>query len=166
MVNETDNPCDTDGAAHSFDLVLERIIDAPPEMIFRAWTEPELIKQWLAPKPWTITDAVCDPRPGGLTQFTMRSPDGQEFPNTGVFLEVIPNRRIVSTDGLTPDWKPAGQPFMVSRIELEPLPDGRTKYTATAHHWNEATKKQHEEMGFHDGWGQCADQLAELVKTF
>ena len=95
----------------------------------------------------------------------MRSPDGQAFPNSGVFLEVIPNRRIVSTDGLTPDWKPAGQPFMVSRIELEPLPDGRTKYTATAHHWNEATMKQHEAMGFHEGWGQCADQLAELLKT-
>ena len=72
---------------------------------------------------------------------------------------------MVSTDALTPDWKPAGQPFMVACIELEATPDGKTLYRATASHWNEAAMKQHEQMGFHEGWGQVADQLAELVKT-
>jgi len=167
MANETENnPCAADGAAHAFDLVLERVIDAPPEKIYRAYTDPAILSQWFAPKPWSITDAVIEPRVGGRFNFVMHGPDGERFPNSGVFLEVVPNRRLISTDAFTPDWKPTGQPFMTARIELESTGDGKTKYTATASHWNEATMKQHEEMGFHEGWGQVADQLAEIVKTF
>ncbi|MFN4091256.1 MAG: SRPBCC family protein [Alphaproteobacteria bacterium] len=145
--------------------MLERVIDAPPEKIYRAYTDPAILSQWFAPKPWTITDAVIEPRPGGRFDFVMHGPNGERFPNSGVFLEVVPNRRLVSTDAFTPGWKPAGQPFMAARIELEPTGDGKTRYTATASHWTEAAMKQHEQMGFHDGWGQVADQLNELVKT-
>lgn len=166
MAHETDNnPCDTDGAAHAFDLVLERVIDAPPEKVFRAYTDPAILSQWFAPAPWSLSDAVVEPRPGGRFSFVMHGPDGERFPNNGVFLEVVPNRRLISTDAFTPGWKPAGQPFMVARIELEPTGDGKTRYTATASHWNEAAMKQHEQMGFHEGWGQVADQLNEIVKT-
>jgi uncharacterized protein YndB with AHSA1/START domain len=167
METETDaNPCDTDGAAHAFDLVLERVIDAPPEKVFRAYTDPAILSQWFAPAPWTITDAVIEPHPGGRFNFVMHGPEGERFPNSGVFLEVIPNRRLVSTDAFTPDWKPAGQPFMVARIEMTPTSDGKTAYKATASHWNEAAMKQHEQMGFHEGWGQVADQLNKIVRTF
>jgi len=166
MANDTnDNPCVTDGAAHQFDLVLERVLDAPPEKVFKAYTDPAILSQWFAPKPWSITDAVVEPRVGGRFQFVMHGPDGETFPNTGVFLEVVPNRRLITTDAFTSDWKPAGQPFMVARIEMEPTGDGKTRYTATASHWSEETMKQHVEMGFHEGWGQVADQLNELLKT-
>lgn len=166
MANGTDNnPCDTDGVAHTFDLVLERVIDAPPEKVFKAYTDPAILSQWFAPRPWSITDAVVEPRAGGRFNFVMHGPDGERFPNAGIFLEVVENRRLISTDALTPDWKPAGAPFMVARIELEPTGDGKTKYTATASHWNAESMKQHEQMGFHEGWGQVADQLNELVKT-
>lgn len=166
MANETeDYPCITPGQAHAFDLVLERVIDAPPEKIWRAYTDAAILSQWFSPKPWTITDAVVEPRVGGRFNFTMHGPNGETFPNSGVFLEVVENRRMITTDAFTPDWKPAGQPFMVARIELEPTGDGKTKYTATASHWNEESMKQHEQMGFREGWGQVADQLNELVKT-
>jgi len=171
MANETeaqhpnDNPCDIDGAAHAFDLVLERIIDAPPEKVFKAYTDASILSQWFVPKPWRLSDAIVEPRPGGRFNFTMHGPNGEVFPNAGIFLEVVPNRRLITTDAFTPDWKPSGQPFMVARIEMEPTADGKTKYTATASHWNEATLKQHEQMGFHDGWGTVADQLNALVKT-
>jgi uncharacterized protein YndB with AHSA1/START domain len=166
MATGTDNnPCDTDGVAHTFDLVLERVIDAPPEKVFKAYTDPAILSHWFAPKPWSITDAVVEPRAGGRFNFVMHGPDGERFPNAGIFLEVVENRRLISTDALTPDWKPAGAPFIVARIELEPTSDGRTKYTATASHWNEDAMKQHEQMGFHEGWGQVSDQLNELVKT-
>ncbi|MGQ3040944.1 MAG: SRPBCC family protein [Brevundimonas sp.] len=166
MATGTDNnPCDTDGVAHTFDLVLERVIDASPEKVFRAYTDPAILSQWFAPKPWSITDAVVEPRPGGRFNFVMHGPDGERFPNAGIFLEVVENRRLISTDALTPDWKPAGAPFMVARIELEPTGDGKTRYKATASHWSEDAMKQHEQMGFHEGWGQVADQLNELVKT-
>jgi len=159
------NPCDTDGVAHAFELRLERVLDAPPETVFRAYTDPAILSQWFAPKPWTISDAVVEPHAGGRFNFVMHGPDGERFPNSGVFLEVIPNRRLISTDAFTPEWKPAGQPFMVARIDLEPTGNGRTRYIATASHWNEDAMKQHEAMGFHEGWGQVADQLAELIKT-
>jgi len=166
MANETDNnPCDTDGVGHAFDLTLERILDASPEKVFKAYTDPAILSQWFAPRPWTITDAVIEPRPGGRFNFVMHGPDGERFPNSGVFLEVIENRRLISTDAFTPDWKPAGAPFMVARIDMEPTADGRTKYTATASHWSAESMKQHEQMGFHEGWGTVADQLAELLKT-
>jgi len=159
------NPCDTDGVAHAFDLVLERIIDAPPEKVFRAYTDPVILSQWFAPKPWSISDMVLELRPGGRFNFTMHGPEGEVFPNAGIYLEIVENRRIISTDALTPDWKPAGAPFMVARIDLEPTADGKTRYKATASHWNEESMKQHEQMGFHEGWGQVADQLNQIVKT-
>lgn len=160
-----DNPCDTDGVPHAFELVLKRTIDAPPEKVYRAYTDPAILSQWFAPKPWRISDAVIEPRVGGRFNFLMHGPNGERFPNSGVFLEVVPNRRLISTDALTPNWKPAGAPFMVARIDLEPTADGKTRYTATASHWSEASMKQHEQMGFHEGWGTVADQLNELVKT-
>jgi uncharacterized protein YndB with AHSA1/START domain len=166
MANETEaNPCDTDGVAHAFDLVLERTIDAPPEKVFRAYTDPAILSQWFAPKPWSISDMVLEPRPGGRFNFVMHGPEGERFPNSGIYLEIVENRRIISTDALTPDWKPAGAPFMVARIDLEPTGDGRTRYKATASHWTEEAMKQHEQMGFHEGWGQVADQLNQIVKT-
>ena len=63
------------------ELVLERTFDAPPEKVFKAWTTPELLKQWFVPKPWTIVEVQQDLRPGGLSLVVMRSPEGQEFKN-------------------------------------------------------------------------------------
>ena len=76
MATETENPCITPGAAHAFDLVLERVLDAPPEKVYRAYTDPAILSQWFAPKPWTISDAVVEPRPGGRFNFVMHGPDG------------------------------------------------------------------------------------------
>ena len=165
MTQDTDNPCLTTGVAHTHDLVLRRVLDATPDMIWRAWTEPTLLQQWFCPKPWYVADAVIEPRPGGRFNFIMHGPDGEVVPNSGVFLAVEPGRKWITTDALTSDWRPAGAPFMVAEVQLIPLPDGTTEYVATARHWNEATMKQHEAMGFHEGWGAAADQLAELLKT-
>ena len=146
-----------------FELVLERVFDAPPEKVYKAWTTPELLKQWFVPRPWTIATVEHDLRPGGLSRIVMRNPEGQDFDNPGVFLEVVPNRKLVFTDAFAPGWVPTGQPFMVAEVTFEPLPDGKTKYVARAMHWTAEAKAQHEAMGFHAGWGACADQLAELL---
>ncbi|GAA5179594.1 SRPBCC family protein [Niveibacterium umoris] len=145
-------------------LTLERIIDAPPALLYRAWTEPELIKQWFTPRPWSVASAETDVRPGGATLIVMRSPEGEDFPNRGVYLEVVPNRRLVFTDAFTEAWLPSGKAFMVVTISFEDL-GGQTRYTATVRHWTEADRAQHEAMGFHAGWGKATDQLAELVAT-
>ncbi|MBX3531727.1 MAG: SRPBCC family protein [Rhizobiaceae bacterium] len=147
-----------------FELVLERVFDAPPEKVFRAWTDPELLKQWFVPKPWKLASVDQDIRAGGKANIVMADPDGNEYPNMGVFLEVVPNRKIVTTDAFTEGWVPSGKPFMAAETTFEPAPGGKTKYTARAMHWNAESKAEHEKMGFHEGWGAAADQLAELLK--
>lgn len=147
------------------DLVITRDIQASRQSLYRCWTEPELMKQWFAPKPWTTPHVETDVRAGGHCLIVMRGPDGQEFPNPGVYLEVVPNERIVTTDAYTRAWEPAEKPFMTLVLTFEDLGGGATRYTARARHWNAADREAHEKMGFHEGWGRCTDQLAELGAT-
>jgi uncharacterized protein YndB with AHSA1/START domain len=145
------------------DLVLERVVDVPRELVWAAWTKPEHIVHWFAPKPWTTTECEIDLRPGGILRFTMRSPEGKDFPNIGCVLEVVPQERLVWTDALLPGYRPSEKPFFTAVIALEKQGKG-TRYTATAIHRDAAGRKQHEDMGFHEGWGQCLDQLVAYSK--
>ena len=147
------------------ELVLERIFDAPREKVYRAWTEPKLLKQWFAPKPWTTPGAALDVRPGGASMIVMRDPDGRDYPNPGIYLDVVENEKLVFTDAFTAAWEPSEKPFMTAIITFDDLGDGKTRYTARVRHWTVEDRDEHEKMGFNAGWGQCADQLAELLKT-
>lgn len=144
------------------ELVLERVIDAPPEALFRAWTDPELLKQWFTPRPWSVAHAECDVRPGGANLIVMRSPEGAEFPNRGVYLDVVENRRLVFTDAYVDAWTPSEKPFMTATITFEPV-GGKTRYVARVQHWSAADREAHEKMGFHEGWSKATDQLVALV---
>ena len=152
----------TEAANSERELVLTRLIAAPRTKLYRAWSEPELMKQWFAPLPWTTPHVELDLRPGGSSLVVMRGPDGREFPNHGVYLEVVENRRIVFTDAYTSAWEPASKPFMTVILTFED-DGGKTRYTARVRHWTVADRETHEKMGFHDGWGRCTDQLAALV---
>jgi uncharacterized protein YndB with AHSA1/START domain len=147
------------------DLVLTRVMDVPREKLFRAWTEPALMKQWFAPKPWTISEVDTDLRAGGASKIVMRSPEGQDYPNSGIYLEVVKNEKIVFTDAYTAGWTPSAKPFFTAIVTFEDAGGGKTKYTATARHWKAEDRETHEKMGFHEGWGQCASQLEALAKT-
>jgi uncharacterized protein YndB with AHSA1/START domain len=150
------------------DLVLERIIDVPRELVWIAWTTPEHVKKWFTPAPWMTVDCEIDLRPGGIFRTVMRSPEGQEFPNVGCYLEVIKNEKLVWTTALEPGYRPSNRPsscgvsYFTAVITLEPHGKG-TKYTALAIHKDEEERKKHEEMGFHDGWGKALDQLVALA---
>lgn len=94
----------------------------------------------------------------------MRSPEGVEFPNRGVYLEVVENKRLVFTDAYATAWEPSEKPFMTVVLTFEDEDAGsKTRYTARVRHWTVEDRMAHEQMGFHAGWGQCADQLAALV---
>jgi uncharacterized protein YndB with AHSA1/START domain len=147
------------------ELVLERTINATPDKLYRAWTEPALIKQWFCPKPWVVSHVENDVRTGGSSLIVMKGPEGQEVPNPGIFLEVVPNQKLVFTDAYTKAWEPSGKPFMTGILTFEDLGGGKTKYTARVRHWNADDKATHEKMGFHEGWGKATDQLEELVAT-
>jgi uncharacterized protein YndB with AHSA1/START domain len=148
----------------NLDLKLERTVDVKPELVWAAWTKPELLKQWFCPKPWSVSDCELDVRPGGICRTVMRSPEGQEFPNVGCYLEVVPNRKLVFTDALLPGYRPAEKSFMTAIVLMEPHGAGGTKYTAIALHNSEAARIRHEQMGFAEGWGKAWEQLVELVK--
>ncbi|MGZ5927880.1 MAG: SRPBCC family protein [Rhizomicrobium sp.] len=150
-------------AAH--ELVLTRLIDVPADKLFRCWTDPNLLKRWFAPKPYTTPVAEMDLRVGGATNMVMKGPDGQEMPNPGTILDVVPGRKLVFTDAYTGDWMPRdGAPLMTAVITFEPE-GGKARYTATVRHWTGEDVKKHEMMGFHQGWGICADQLEALART-
>lgn len=150
---------------HERELVLARIIDASPANCYRCWTEPALMMQWFTPRPWSTKSVDNDVRAGGKSMVVMADPEGNEYPNPGIYLEVVPGRKLVFTDAFSSSWEPAGKPFMVATVTFEDAPGGKTLYTARAGHWSEETKAEHEKMGFHEGWGQCADQLEEVAKT-
>ena len=153
------------GAEPEHVLTLDRELDAPVEKLWRCWTEPGLLEQWFCPKPWYVSDVRLDPRPGGEFFSVMNGPNGESFENAGVYLEVEPRRRLVSTDAFRPGWIPSGRAFMVAETIFEDAGGGRTRYIARAMHWDRATLEEHERMGFHEGWGMAADQLEALARS-
>lgn len=147
------------------DLVLERVVDVPPSLVWKAWTTPEHLMQWFCPKPWTTIECEIDLRPGGIFKTVMCSPEGEVMPaGAGCYLEVVENEKLVWTDALLPGYRPAGEAFFTGMLLLEPHGTG-TKYTAIAMHKDEESAKQHAEMGFLEGWGIALDQLVDYMKT-
>lgn len=144
------------------ELVLTRLIAAPRAKLWRAWTEPELLKQWFAPLPFTTPVVELDLTPGGRCLVVMRDPEGRDWPNPGVYLDVVENERLVFTDAFVSAWEPSAKPFMTAIVTFADE-NGGTRYTARVLHWTVADREEHERMGFHQGWGQCADQLAALA---
>ncbi len=148
--------------AETFDLVLERRTDAAPELVWRCWTQAEHLEKWFAPRPLTTRVHAMETHPGGAFRATMTAPDGATYPVNGCYLELVENRRLVFTDALEAGWRPAAEPFFTAIVTLEPDGSG-TRYTARALHRNAEDRDRHAEMGFHDGWGQCFDQLVEVA---
>ena len=146
------------------DLVLSRIIDAPREKAYAAYTTPAKVAQWWAPRPWTASVLQMDLKPGGVSHIVMEGPNGERFDQPGVFLEVIPNEKVVWTDAYSKAWEPREKSFMTAVITFEDAGAGKTKYTAHVFHPTVADREQHEKMGFHPGWGICADQLEEVAR--
>ena len=158
MKQETAIPADFD---HSLDLLLQREIDVPVEKVWQAWTQPEKLKQWFTPKPWKTAECVIDLRPGGRFFTLMESPEGEQHPNEGCYLEIVENSRLVFTDALGAEYRPNASSFMTATVILAPTASG-TRYTAIAKHASGDSKQKHEEMGFHNGWSSALDQLIAL----
>lgn len=146
-------------------LSFVRVLEAPRVNTYRCWTEPALLTQWFTPKPWTTPHAELDVRAGGSTVITMRSPDGQEHRSVGVYLEVVPNERLVMTDAYISAWAPSGKAFMTLIVTLADAGPGKTTYSARVMHWTAESREEHEKMGFHQGWAAAAAQLETVAQA-
>ena len=155
-----------------YDLVLERTLNAPRALVWKAWTTPEQLKRWFAPRPYEISEVEMDLRPGGIFRIRMTGPDGFDTGHggAGCMLEIVEGERLVWTSALAPEYRPAEmgegcESFpMTGVVTLADTGDGRTLYRAVALHRNAADRDMHEQMGFEEGWGTCATQLEELLQ--
>ena len=146
------------------DLTITRVIRAPRQAVWAAWTDPAKLAQWWIPAPAHCQVQALDLRPGGAFE-TRYSEDGEHFgPHvSGCFLDVVEGERLVFTDTLLGGWRPADAPFMTAVITLRDHPEG-TAYAAHVMHKSQADRDNHEAMGFSDGWGTVIEQLAALVE--
>jgi uncharacterized protein YndB with AHSA1/START domain len=143
------------------DLVLTGALTAAPDRVYAAWTGR--FKDWWGPHGMSTPSCELDLRSGGKFATVMRAPDGTEYLTRGVFLEVVPGKRIVFTDAFDPGWEPHPDIFFTADITFETGPNGGTKLTARARHWSADSRQRHEEMGFVQGWGESLERLASLA---
>lgn len=150
------------------DLVLERSVAVPRELLFRAWTVPEHLMPWFCPRPWRVTACDIDLRPGGVFRTVMEGPGGEKHDNAGCWLEVVPHERVVWTGLMGPGFRPVNAPpgIPVFTCILTFAPEGTgTRYRAQVMHRDPDGKKAHEAMGFQQGWGAALDQLVALMRA-
>jgi len=148
------------------DFALERFIDAPRHLVWEALTKPEHLKEWYMPKPWgRVSNCEMDVRPGGIFSIDIAS-GGQESPNVGCFLDVIPMERLVWTSMLFPDYRPAvfDDIPITAIVSMETVGTG-TRYVFTALHRDEADFEKNKLSGFLQGTEIALDQFVAHVQS-
>ncbi len=151
-------------------MVITRVFDAPRELVWKAWTDPNYVMQWWGPKGFTAPACKMDFRVGGKFSCCMRSPDGQEFWNGGEYHEIVPYEKIVSSmyfsDAKGNKVEPAEYGIEHEAIEgaydttlFEDLGNGQTKLTFIGNEpMEDATKS-----GQVEGWKEILDKVATVV---
>ncbi len=153
------------------ELTIKRIFDAPRELVWKAWTDPDLFKRWWGPKNFTAPVAKIDLRVGGKYLYCMRGPDGKDYWSTGVYREIVPKERIVCTDsfadeksnivpashyGMTGDWPLE----LLVTVTFEEI-GGRTKMTLRHEGIPSGLMRELTETG----WNESFDKLVESIVT-
>ena len=149
------------------DLVLERFIDAPRHLVWEALTKPEHLKEWYMPKAWgAVSNCELDVRPGGVFSIDIATADGQEFPNLGCFLEVVPMERLVWTSMLFPGYRPAvfDDIPITAIVTVEAVGTG-TRYVFTALHRDESDFEKDKASGWQEGTEIALEQFVAHVKS-
>lgn len=149
-------------------LMMTRMFDAPRELVWRAWTQPEHVAKWWGPRGFSTRVEELDLRTGGAWRYVMIGPDGNEYPSQGVFREVSPPNRIVSTDEFGEDFTPPADMELPSGIVMTVLfdeVDGGTRVTLHIAHATAEDRRRHEEMGVVPGWNSSLDCLAEYLAS-
>ena len=147
------------------DFVLERFVDSPARLVWEALTRPEHLKEWYMPKAWgSVSHCEMDARPGGIFSIDIATAGGQEVPNLGCVLEVVPLERLVWTSMLFPGYRPAvfDDIPITAIMTMESVGTG-TRYVFTALHRDEADLEKNMASGFYQGTEIAVDQFVEHV---
>lgn len=159
----TNNNNSTD-AESDHEIVITRIFNAPRELVFKVWTDPAHVAQWWGPKGFTTTVTELDLHPGGKWRYVMRGPDGTEYPVKGVFREIVPPERIVTSDEFDQGFEKVMNTDLPSGIVMTAVFEdlvGKTKLTLQIIHPTAEDRRKHEEMGVVAGWNSSFDYLDE-----
>lgn len=156
-----------------FDLTLERTLDAPRDLVWKAWTSADHIKRWWAPRPYQTSECEIELKPGGKFYTRMVGPDGFDNQGTACILEVVPGKKIIWSSTMMDGYRPNqfaadgcnGFPFTAIHT-FEDAGNGKTHYSAVVLHANAKDRDAHAAMGFEGGWGTCAEQMAEVARSF
>jgi len=141
-------------------LLIERVFDAPRELVFKCWTEPEHLARWIGPNGFSSTILACELRQGGDYRMRMRGPDGQDHWQQGVFREIVPLERIVRTFCWTDaDGRPT-RPETLLTVSFAEL-GGRTRMTLHQAVFESVTARDDHQRG----WSSSLDKLAEYIAT-
>lgn len=138
-------------------LTIEKKFNAPLQLVWNAWSQPEHIGQWWGPKGMETKVIEHEFKVGGHWKYVMQMPNGGEFITEGIYSQIVEHEKIVSSA----DFKP-----MTEGVEIQALfeADGdKTKFTFNVVHPTAAYCKQQEQMGFYNGWGSTFDRLDEFV---
>lgn len=140
------------------ELVITRVLDAPPMLVYKVWTEPEHMVRWMGPKGFTAPSAQLDVREGGRYRALIRSPEGKDYWFHGVYREVVENKRLVFTFA----WEEDGERGVENLITITFTEEnGRTRMT-----FKQAPFQSVEERDGHEGgWSEAFDKLAAYVVT-
>ena len=149
---------DTDIRQGKLELVITRVLDAPPILVYKAWTEPEHMVRWMGPRGFTAPSAKMDVRPGGQYRALIRSGEGKDYWFRGVYREVVEATRLVFTFAWEEDGE-RGQENLVTVTFAEE--DGKTRMTFHQAEFDSVGQRD----GHRGGWSSSFDRLAEYAVT-
>ena len=142
------------------EVTITRVFDAPPRLLFQAYSRPDYVKQWFGPKGWPLSKCEMDFRVGGRFNFQMTGPDGQLGPPFGgEYLEIVPDKKIVYDNG----FEGPGEPRMVVTVLYDEMADGKTTLTIHTLFDTVEMRNFHVGHGYEAGTQSGLDQLEELV---
>ncbi len=152
-------------------MVVTRVFDAPRELVWKAWTDPEYVMQWWGPKGFSSPVCKIDFRVGGKFLCCMRTPDGQDFWNGGEYHEIVPQEKIVYSMYFSDSEGNKVEPEQLGieheaidgaydQVLFEDLGNGQTRLTLIGNETMESAK----ESGQLEGWSQILDKVAAVIE--
>jgi uncharacterized protein YndB with AHSA1/START domain len=142
------------------EIVMTRVVDAPRRLVWEAWTDSEHVPHWLlGPEGWTMPVCEIDLRPGGTWHFVWRRSDGSEMEMRGLYREITPPERLVSTESWGGDWPETLNTLILSEE------DGKTTITQTVLYPSKEARDAALETGMEEGASQSFDRLAEYLRA-